>query len=95
MLVVEGHLLIGLACSERHIIKSTGMRGRMLWKANLPDDPSIHIPTNAVTLAPNAKFYIGDFLGRLGTLEASAGLATSGWPAPFHDARNTARAGAH
>ncbi|HKN17422.1 MAG TPA: PQQ-binding-like beta-propeller repeat protein [Candidatus Sulfotelmatobacter sp.] len=70
-------------------------RGRMLWKANLPNDPSIHIPTNAVTLAPNAKFYIGDFLGRLGTLDVPAALATSGWPAPFHDARNTARAGAH
>ena len=69
--------------------------GRMLWKAKLPDDPLIHIPTNAVTLAPNAKFYIGDFLGRLGTLDAPAGLATSGWPAQFHDARNTARAGAH
>jgi outer membrane protein assembly factor BamB len=70
-------------------------RGRMLWKANLPDDPFLHIPTNAVTLAPNAKFYIGDFLGRLGTLDAPAGLATSGWPARFHDTRNTARAGAH
>jgi hypothetical protein len=70
-------------------------RGRMLWKANLPDDPFIHIPTNAVTLAPNAQFYIGDFRGRLGTLETPAGLATSGWPARFHDARNTARAGAH
>jgi hypothetical protein len=69
-------------------------RGRMLWKANLPDEPLIHIPTNAVTLAPNAEFYIGDFHGRLGTLEAPAGLATAGWPSPFHDARNTARAGA-
>jgi len=70
-------------------------RGRMLWKANLPDDPLIHIPTDAVTLAPNAKFYIGDSLGRLGTLDAPAGLAASGWAARFHDARNTARAGAH
>jgi len=70
-------------------------RGRMLWKANLPDDPAIHIPTDAMTLAPNAQFYIGDFTGRLGTLDAPAGLATSGWPARFHDARNTSRAGAH
>jgi hypothetical protein len=69
--------------------------GRMLWKANLPDDPFIHIPTDAVTLAPNARFYIGDFHGRLGTLDAPAGLAASGWPSRFHDARNTARAGAH
>jgi len=70
-------------------------RGRMLWKAKLPDEPLIHIPTAAVTLAPNAQIYIGDFVGRLGTLDTPAGLATSGWPAPFHDARNTARAGAH
>jgi len=70
-------------------------RGRMLWKANLPEDKFIHIPTDVVTLAPNAKFYIGDFTGRLGTLDAPPGLATSGWPARFHDARNTARAGAH
>jgi hypothetical protein len=70
-------------------------RGRMLWKANLPDEALIHIPTNAVTLTPNAEFYIGDFHGRLGTLDAPAGLATAGWPAPFHDTRNTARAGAN
>ncbi|MFZ0297713.1 MAG: PQQ-binding-like beta-propeller repeat protein [Candidatus Sulfotelmatobacter sp.] len=70
-------------------------RGRMLWKATLPDEPLIHIPTNAVTLAPNANFYIGDFHGRLGTLDAPAGLSTAGWPSPFHDARNTSRAGAH
>lgn len=73
-------------------------RGNMLWKAQLPQDPdsvTAHVPTKAVTLAPNGKFYIGDFLGKLGTLNAPAGLATSGWPAPFHDARNTSRAGAH
>jgi PQQ-like domain len=73
-------------------------RGNMLWKAQLPEDPdftSAHVPTKAVTLAPNEKFYIGDFLGRLGTLDAPAGMATSGWPARFHDARHTSRAGAH
>jgi hypothetical protein len=73
-------------------------RGNMLWKAQLPenpDSPFAHDPTKAVTLAPNGKFHIGDFFGRLGTLDAPAGLATSGWPARFHDARNTARAGAH
>jgi hypothetical protein len=70
----------------------------MLWKAQLPQNPDsldAHDPTKAVTLAPNGKFYIGDFLGRLGTLVAPAGLATSGWPARFHDARDTTRAGAH
>jgi outer membrane protein assembly factor BamB len=73
-------------------------RGDMLWKAQLPENPNVleaHLPTKAVTLVPNGKFYIGDFLGRLGTLDAPAGLATSGWPSRFHDARNTARAGAH
>lgn len=73
-------------------------RGDMLWKAQLSEDPdftSAHVPTKAVTLAPNGRLYIGDFLGRLGTLEAPAGLATSGWPARFHDARNSSRAGAH
>lgn len=73
-------------------------RGRMLWKAQLPENPDIlaaHDPTKAVSLAPNGKFYIGDFLGRLGTFDAPTGLATSGWPARFHDVRNTARAGAH
>jgi hypothetical protein len=73
-------------------------RGNMLWKAQLPEDPSsttYHVPTKAVTLAPNGKFYIGDFLGQLGTLDAPTGMAASGWPARFHDARNTSRAGAH
>lgn len=73
-------------------------RGNMLWKAQLPENPSsttYHVPTKAVTLAPNGKFYIGDFLGKVGTLDAPKGMAASGWPAPFHDARNTARAGAH
>ena len=72
-------------------------RGNMLWKAQLPENPDIldaHLPTKAVTLASNGTFYIGDFLGRLGTFDAPTGLATSGWPAPFHDARNTSRAGA-
>jgi hypothetical protein len=73
-------------------------RGNMIWKAQLPEDPDsydYHVPTKAVTLSPNRKFYIGDFLGRLGTLGAPAGMATSGWPSRFHDARNTSRAGAH
>ena len=73
-------------------------RGNMLWKAQLPENPSFvnaHDPTKAVTLSPMGEFYIGDFLGRLGTLDAPVGLATSGWPAPFHDARNTSRVGAH
>ena len=67
-------------------------RGNMLWKAQLPEDPdytAAHVPTKAVTLAPNGKFYIGDFLGKLGTLDAPAGMAPSGWPARFHDARHT------
>jgi hypothetical protein len=72
-------------------------RGNMLWKVKLSMSSDYlypYDPTDAVTLAPNGKFYIGDFLGRLGTFAAPAGLATSGWPARFHDARNTARAGA-
>jgi outer membrane protein assembly factor BamB len=75
-----------------------GRRGNMLWKAQLPEDPdslTAHVPTKAVTLAPNRKFYIGDFLGRLGTLDAPVGMSTSGWPARYHDARNTSRARAH
>jgi hypothetical protein len=73
-------------------------RGNMLWKAQLPEDPSsttYHVPTKAVTLAPNGEFYIGDFLGKLGTLDAPKRMAASGWPARFHDARNTSRAGAN
>jgi outer membrane protein assembly factor BamB len=72
-------------------------RGKMLWKAQLPRNPDLveaFDPTKAITLGPNGKFYIGDFLGQLGTFDAPAGLAASGWPARFHDARNTARAGA-
>jgi hypothetical protein len=73
-------------------------RGKMLWKVRLPENPDsleAHDPTKAVTLVPRGKFYIGDFLGRLGTLGVPAGLPASGWPSRFHDARNTARAGAH
>lgn len=73
-------------------------RGKMLWKAQLPRNPDFvdaYDPTKAITLAPSGTFYIGDFLGQLGTFDAPPGLATSGWPARFHDARNTARAGAH
>jgi hypothetical protein len=72
-------------------------RGNMLWKVKLPKNPDYldpYDPTEAVTLAPNGKFYMGDFLGRLGTFVTPSGLATSGWPAKFHDDRNTARAGA-
>jgi hypothetical protein len=72
-------------------------RGNMLWKVKLPKNPDYLDPydsTEAVALAPNGRFYMGDFLGRLGTLVTPSGLATSGWPAKFHDERNTARAGA-
>lgn len=72
-------------------------RGNMLWKVKLPkhsDDLDYVGATEAVTLAPNEEFYMGDFLGRLGTLVTPSGLATSGWPAKFHDDRNTSRAGA-
>ena len=68
-------------------------RGRMLWKAQLPIN-SISLTTKALILEPRGKFYMGDFVGRLGTLDVPAGLATSGWPAQFHDARNTGRSGA-
>jgi hypothetical protein len=83
-------------CDVRDLV-ATSPRGKTLWLAQLPENPNeteSHDPTKAVTLAPNGRFYIGDFLGRLGTLEVPAGLATTGWPARFHDARNTARAGA-
>ena len=75
---------------------ATSPRGNMLWKMQLPTDGVLPgpTPTKAITLAPNGKLYIGDFLGRLGTADAPSGLATSGWPARFHDARNTARVGA-
>lgn len=72
-------------------------RGNMLWKVTLPRNPDFldpYDPTEAVTLSPNGKFYVGDFLGRVGTFVTPSGLATSGWPAKFHDERNTARAGA-
>lgn len=59
-----------------------------------PNELEAHVPTGAVTLSPDGKFYIGDFLGRLGTLDNSVGLAAAGWPRQFHDARNTSRAGA-
>lgn len=74
-----------------------GKRGRILWRAQLPENPNeteAHEPTEAVTLASNGRFFIGDFRGRLGILETSSGLASAGWPARFHDARNTSRAGA-
>ena len=93
----DGTLFIRYSAGGRGLF-AISPRGRMLWKAELPRDPDdleTFALTNSVTLAPNGKFYIGDFLGRLGTLEAPAGLATSGWPARFHDARNTARVGAH
>ena len=76
---------------------ATDSRAKILWKVRLPENPSeteAHEPTKAVTLAPDGRFYIGDFLGRLGTLDTSAGLASTGWPSRFHDARNTCRAGA-
>jgi outer membrane protein assembly factor BamB len=75
-------------------------RGKMLWTADLIH-PSLHAaeafhePVTAVALAPNGQIYIGDHLGRMGTIEVPAGLAESGWPAPLHDARNTARASRH
>jgi outer membrane protein assembly factor BamB len=72
--------------------------GKVLWRARLPEDPNeteAHGPTKAVTLGPNGTFYIGDFVGRLGTLDSSVSIAPAGWPVRFHDARNTSRAGAH
>ncbi len=93
----DGTMYIRYSAGGRGLL-AISPRGRMLWKAELPRNPDeldSYDLTTAVTLAPNGKFYIGDFLGRLGTLEAPAGLATSGWPARFHDSRNTSRAGAH
>lgn len=71
--------------------------GKVLWRAQLPQDPNeieVYSPTKAVTLGSNGKFYIGDWVGRLGTLDSSVSIATAGWPMKFHDARNTSRAGA-
>ena len=80
-----------------HDVLAMSSRGNMLWKVKLPKNPDYldpYDPTEAVTLTPNGRFYMGDFLGRLGTFVEPSGLATSGWPAKFHDNRNTARAGA-
>lgn len=84
-------------CDVRDLV-AVSPDGKIVWRAQLPEDPNeteAHSPTKAVTLGPNGKFYIGDFVGRLGTLDNSVGLAPSGWPMRFHDARNTSRAGAH
>jgi len=92
----DGTLYIRYVASGRGLF-AINPRGKMLWKAQLPRNPDFldaYDLTKAVTLAPTGKFYIGDFLGRLGTLDAPAGLATSGWPSRFHDSRNTSRAGA-
>ena len=81
-----------------HDLVAIGRRGRILWRAKLPEDPNepeAYSPTKAVTLGPGGKFYIGDFFGRLGTLDNSVRIATTGWPVRFHDARNTSRAGAN
>ena len=73
-------------------------RGRkILWRLRLPENPNetdAHKPTKALTIANDGRLLIGDFRGRLGILDTSANLATTGWPARFHDARNTSRAGA-
>jgi len=93
----DGTLYIRYVASGRGLF-AINPRGKMLWKAQLPrnaDFLEAYDLTKAVTLAPNGKFYIGDFLGRLGTLDAPAGLARSGWPSRFRDSRNTSRAGAH
>lgn len=93
----DGTLYIRYIASGRGLY-AINPRGRMLWKAQLPQNPDqvgSYDLTQAITLAPNGEFYIGDFLGRLGTFDAPAGLAMSGWPSGFHDARNTARVGAH
>ena len=83
-------------CRVRDLV-AMNSREKILWTAQLPENPGeteSHEPTQAVTLASDGKFYIGDFLGRLGTLDTSLPLAAAGWPARFHDARNTSRAGA-
>lgn len=75
-----------------------GTHREILWRVRLPENPNeteAHDPTKAVTIASDGKLFIGDFRGRLGTLDAAAGLASTGWPARFHDARNTSRAGAN
>jgi len=84
-------------CDVREVV-AIGQRGRILWSAQLPEDPNepeAHSPTKAVTLSPSGKFYLGDFFGRLGTLGSSVRIVTTGWPVRFHDARNTSRAGAN
>ena len=75
-----------------------GTHRETLWKVRLPENPKetdAHEPTQAVTIASNGRLLIGDFRGRLGSLNLTAGLASTGWPAQFHDARNTSRAGAN
>jgi sugar lactone lactonase YvrE len=99
----EGSDSLGIAsdgtlfvCEVRDLV-ATGPCGKPIWMARLPEDPDevdAYVPTKAITLAPDGRFYIGDFLGRLATLDVPAGLAADGWPARFHDPRNTARAGA-
>jgi hypothetical protein len=73
-------------------------RGKILWRAQLPEDPNeteADSPTRAFTPGSNGKFFIGDFVGRLGTFDSSGSIATAGWPVRFHDARNTSRVEAH
>ena len=75
-----------------------GTRRETPWRVSLPENPNetdAHEPTQAVTIASNGILFIGDFRGRLGALNLTAGLASTGWPAKFHDARNTSRAGAN
>jgi outer membrane protein assembly factor BamB len=84
-------------CDLRDLV-AVGRRGRILWRAQLPEDlneTEAHSPTKAVTLSSDGKFYTGDFFGRLGALDNSVPIATAGWPVQFHDARNTSRAGAN